>query len=221
MKNQQPNKSEMAGELANPVIGTWQYIMEENVNNQKLITNKYRQEIIDGLLKLHDHSDAVEVIKTLSPDPKNEIKERFKLTSMQAAAIMDLKKPLSSISKEKILEEKENLKSIEIQLTQDMPDIIELGTIIVSREMEFIFDDGRKEKAYLKVGMPFECKENTDWCCPYELSTESKKKVFGMVGIDALQALEFTMKILRVEIEHWERTKNGKFYFLNEEGAGI
>lgn len=93
--------------------------MEENENNKKLTTNKCRQEIIDALLKLHEHSDAVEVIKTLSIDPKNEIKERFNLTAMQAAAIMDLKKALSSIPKEKILEEKENLKRIEIQLTQE------------------------------------------------------------------------------------------------------
>ena len=102
-----------------------------------------------------------------------------------------------------------------------MPDIKELGTVIASREMEFIFDDGRKEKAYLKVGMPFEYNENPDWCCPYELSTESSRKLFGMIGIDALQALELAMKTLRVEIEYWERTKKGKFYFLNEEGAAI
>jgi hypothetical protein len=162
-----------------------------------------------------------------------------------------------------------------------MPEIKELGTVIASREMEFIFDgsaaalskhwaqslcpvpsvsrrilspdrpaagkrhngstlgpypaiggfspslcspwlgDGRKEKAYLKVGMPFEYNENLDWCSPYELSTESSRKLFGMIGIDALQALELTMKTLRVEIEHWERNKGGKFYFLNEEGAAI
>lgn len=102
-----------------------------------------------------------------------------------------------------------------------MPDIKELGTVIASREMEFIFEDGRKEKAFLKVGMPFEYGEGLDWCCPYELSTESTKKLFGMFGIDALQALELTMKTLSVEIEHWERTKKGKFHFLNEEGAAI
>lgn len=48
-----------------------------------------------------------------------------------------------------------------------MPDIKELGTVIATREMEFIFDDGKKEKAYLKVGMPFEYNEDLEWCCPY------------------------------------------------------
>src|SRR5689334_6229906 len=102
-----------------------------------------------------------------------------------------------------------------------MPDIKEIGVIVAAREMEFIFDDGMKEKATLKVGKPFEYGEGFDWCCPYELSTESSKKLFGMFGIDALQALELTMKTLSVEIEHWEKTKKGKFYFLNEKGAAI
>ena len=102
-----------------------------------------------------------------------------------------------------------------------MPDIKELGTVIASREMEFIFDDGTKEKASLKVGMPFEYNKDLDWCCPYELRTESSRKLFGMIGIDALQALELTMKTLSVEIEHWEKTKKGKFYFLDEQGAAI
>ena len=88
-----------------------------------------------------------------------------------------------------------------------MPDIKDLGTVIASREMEFIFDDGGREKAFLKIGMPFEYNENPDWCCPYELSTASSRKLFGMIGIDALQALELTMKTLRVEIEHWEKKR--------------
>ena len=93
--------------------------------------------------------------------------------------------------------------------------------VIAVREMEFVSDDGRKEKAFLKVGKPYEHSKDLDWCCPYELSTESRKKVFGMIGIDSLQALELTMKTLSVEIEHWEKVQKGKFYFLDEEGAGM
>lgn len=102
-----------------------------------------------------------------------------------------------------------------------MPEIKELGVVIASREMTFIHTDGRKENAFLKVGMPFEYGEGLNWCCPYELSTESSRELFAMFGIDALQALELTMKTLGVEIEHWEKTKDGKFYFLDEKGAAI
>ncbi|MEN8166702.1 MAG: hypothetical protein ABFR65_04390 [Pseudomonadota bacterium] len=102
-----------------------------------------------------------------------------------------------------------------------MLDIKSVGEVIAIREMEFIYSDGRKEKAFLKIGKPFEHSKELDWCCPYELSTKSHKKVFGMIGIDSLQALGLTMKILRVEIEHWEKSKKGKFHFLDEEGAAI
>ena len=102
-----------------------------------------------------------------------------------------------------------------------MPDIKDVGEVIAIREMEFVSDDGRKEKAFIKVGKPFEHSKELDWCCPYELSTKSRKKVFGMIGIDSLQALELTMKTLSVEIEHWEKSRKGKFYFLDEEGAAI
>ena len=102
-----------------------------------------------------------------------------------------------------------------------MPEVKEVGEVIAIREMGFHSNDGKIEKAYLKIGRPFEYGESFDWCCPYELSTESRKKVFGMFGIDSLQALDLTIKTLRVEVEHWEKSQNGKFYFLDEEGAEV
>jgi hypothetical protein len=102
-----------------------------------------------------------------------------------------------------------------------MPEIKELGAVIASREMEFRYEDGRTESFFLRVGMPYEYGDGFDWCCPYELATESDRKLFGMFGLDSLQALELTMKTLDVEIEYWEKAKNGKLFFLGEEGAGI
>ena len=102
-----------------------------------------------------------------------------------------------------------------------MPEVETVGAVIASREMEFAHKSGRKEKAFLRVGVPFEYGQGFDWCCPYELSTETSKKLSAMFGIDALQALQPTLKTLPVEIEYWERTNNGKFYFLDEEGSAV
>lgn len=102
-----------------------------------------------------------------------------------------------------------------------MPEIKELGKVIASRQMEFRYEDGRVEAFSLKIGMPFEYGGGYEWCCPYEYGTDSNRKLFGMFGIDSLQALELTMKTLKVEIEYWERTQQGKFFFLDEEGAGL
>jgi hypothetical protein len=102
-----------------------------------------------------------------------------------------------------------------------IPKVQNVGEVIASRDLSFNYNDGRTEIACLKVGKPVEDTENESWYCSYEISTESYKKVFAMVGIDPLQALELTMKTLSVEVEYWGKSKKGKFYFLDEEGAGI
>lgn len=101
-----------------------------------------------------------------------------------------------------------------------MSDRIEISQVIAERTMVFVRNTGEREAAALRVGLPIKVDEDT-WFCPYELCTESSKKSFGMHGIDALQALELTMKTLGVEVAYWEKSKSGKFHFLDEEGAGI
>ncbi len=73
-----------------------------------------------------------------------------------------------------------------------------------------------KEMANLKVGLPIEVGGGLDWCCPFELSTESNRKLIGIHGINALQALDLAIKSLRGDIEYWERTKKGRFHFLDD-----
>lgn len=102
-----------------------------------------------------------------------------------------------------------------------MSEVKDIGTVIASREMTFAFDDGREVEASLKVGAPFEAGDGMDWCCPFEISIGAHRRLRGIHGIDSIQSLDLTMKSLRVDIEHLERTKGGKFHFLDEEGAGI
>jgi hypothetical protein len=97
---------------------------------------------------------------------------------------------------------------------------MEITQVIAERTMVFVRNTGERESASLYVGLPVMIGEDT-WYCPYALCTDSAKKTFGMHGIDALQALELTMKTLSVEVAYWEKSKKGKFHFLDEEGAGI
>jgi len=92
-----------------------------------------------------------------------------------------------------------------------------LGEIIALRKIDFLHDDGKRVSAEIKVGKPVECDDA--WCCPYEISTGAKSKLGYMVGIDSLQALELSMKTLRVEVNYWEKTYKCKAFFLEEEGA--
>lgn len=100
-------------------------------------------------------------------------------------------------------------------------DLKDIGEVIAVREMEFVYDGGRRETAGIRIGKPREWDGPEAWICPYEVWSESHQKIFGMVGIDALQSLDLTMKTLRVEIEHWERKWKGKFFFLDEVGVEI
>jgi hypothetical protein len=102
----------------------------------------------------------------------------------------------------------------------NMSSRMEITQVVAERTMFFVPNTGEREAASLRVGLPVKIDEHT-WYCPYELRTDSAKKLFGMHGIDALQALELTMKTLSVEVAYWEKSKNGKFHFLDEEGAGI
>ncbi len=102
-----------------------------------------------------------------------------------------------------------------------MASIKKIDEVIALREMKFHYEDGRVEKASLKIGKPYPYNEENDFVCLYELSTESKSKLSEMVGIDSLQALDLTMKSLSVEVEYWERSQKGKFFYLDEEGAEV
>ena len=102
-----------------------------------------------------------------------------------------------------------------------MPRIDDIGEVISERELLFISDNGEREHTYIRIGKPFKYSEELDWCCPYELVSDTHRRGFGMIGIDSLQALQLTVKTLSSEIEHWERTRCGKFHFLDEHGSGV
>jgi hypothetical protein len=90
--------------------------------------------------------------------------------------------------------------------------IKEFDVAVASREMQLRFEDGRTEKFLIRVGVPYECGEGFDWCCPYEIGTESNRNLRGIFGIDSIQALELAMNIIKVEIKHW-----GKFQVDEED----
>ncbi|PLY39640.1 hypothetical protein CSZ94_25325 [Janthinobacterium sp. ROICE36] len=83
--------------------------------------------------------------------------------------------------------------------------INEIDIVVASREFEFRLEDGSTETYSVRVGMPYERDDGFDWCCPYELGTASSRRLRCAFGIDSIQALELAMKIIKVEIEIWER----------------
>lgn len=101
-----------------------------------------------------------------------------------------------------------------------MADHRELGEVVASRVMLFRGEDGSIEHASIKVGRPVE--DDGSWRCAYEIRTECRCRIFAMHGVDAIQALELTMKILPLELQAWERTRQGVFLLPEDvpEGPG-
>ena len=99
-----------------------------------------------------------------------------------------------------------------------MHEIKETGQIVASRHLVFVGDDGSTEDVFVKIGKPHEINDQKDCCCPYEISSKSRVKRYGIIGIDTVQALELTLRTIKPELEYWERVNKGKFHFLDEEG---
>lgn len=106
-------------------------------------------------------------------------------------------------------------------MTFDLSDIKSIGSEVSSRNMLFIYNDGQQEAAFLRIGKPFKLPEEQTWCCAFTLGTNSDNRLYPTVGIDSLQALDLTMKSLATIVAYWERSRKGKFHFLDEEGAGV
>ncbi len=99
-----------------------------------------------------------------------------------------------------------------------MHEVNEIGHVIATRHLVFVGDDGSKEDVFVKIGKPYEINDQKDCCCPYEILSKSHNKLYGMIGIDTVQALELTLKTIKPELEYLERKNKGKLHFLDEEG---
>jgi hypothetical protein len=97
-----------------------------------------------------------------------------------------------------------------------MPDIKNIGIIVAARKLVFVNADGSKEDVVINIGTPFEI-EQGDYCCPYQLVSQSRNKIWRTVGIDSLQALALTLKTIEGELISWENKYKGKFHFLGKE----
>lgn len=102
-----------------------------------------------------------------------------------------------------------------------MPDITEVNDIIATRELNYISEQGAREKAIIEIGKPYKRPQEDDYFCPYTVRSISYERVSGSVGIDSFQALELTIRSMEAELTYWMRQQGGSFEFLGEPGIGL
>ena len=89
--------------------------------------------------------------------------------------------------------------------------------VTAQRDLIFRSNNGNEVNARVIVGLPVYIEDKDYYQCPYELSVDSiKKRTFAICGVDSLQALALTFKVLDAELEVFEKQYEGEFLFFGE-----
>jgi len=93
-------------------------------------------------------------------------------------------------------------------------DIVE---IIARREL-FLDDNGERRKVTLLLGKPHKDPHYEEYSCPYQILGAGDEKVRAVCGIDEVQALQLTIRVLGAELYSLNRELGGKLRWLGEPG---
>jgi len=95
----------------------------------------------------------------------------------------------------------------------------EIGETIAARKFTLPNDTGGPSEVVALLGKPRQLPDHTAYYCPYQIKGAGDEKVRYMCGIDELQALQFAIRTLGVELEvlnadlgqklSWEGDDNG------------
>ena len=96
----------------------------------------------------------------------------------------------------------------------------ELGAVIAERQLELVKADGDVVPCSVKVGQPIP-DDHDDWVCPYQLEASDSVQLFGMHGIDSMQALVLTLKTLDGEISSAAKKFGATVRFLDGDHESI
>lgn len=99
-----------------------------------------------------------------------------------------------------------------------MKNIVPLGVVIATRQLEFVFNSGRKEKVLVSIGAPVQSTDPECWLCPYQIEAPSFKKLESSAGMDSVQALDLTLGGMAAVLSYLGRQHDGEFNFLSEPG---
>ena len=90
----------------------------------------------------------------------------------------------------------------------------DLGEVISARQLQLVTEDGGTYPCSVEIGKPVKVADE-EWICPYRVSTSEKDKVFGMHGIDSMQAVILSLRTLDGEIAAMAKRFNAIPRFLD------
>jgi len=102
----------------------------------------------------------------------------------------------------------------------DRMELRTLGQVIAERKYSLLTSSGAKEEVIVRIGVPQESPDRRDFFCPFEIVGLGTPKIKCAFGIDAVQALQLTLKIVGAEMYH-HRKQFGDGLYLFEEGDNL
>ncbi|EQA69984.1 DUF6968 family protein [Leptospira noguchii] len=91
-----------------------------------------------------------------------------------------------------------------------------LGTIIAEREL-FFHSKRKKQKIIVKMGKPKYLQKSDSWYCPIQITGIGFKKICAAYGEDSMQSLQLAIKLIIINLSHFQKTQSGKLIWLGQE----
>jgi hypothetical protein len=92
-----------------------------------------------------------------------------------------------------------------------------VGTVIATRALDL----PRGRRVIVKIGKPRKFRGSDSYFCPFEIRGLSRHKIFYQGGVDPVQALELTMKIIGVALYTSDEAEAGKLTWLGDRNLGF
>jgi len=86
-------------------------------------------------------------------------------------------------------------------------ELVTIGEVIATRQLCLVDDPSRE--ILVKIGKP-QLSEHNDYVCPIQVTGIGEERVYGIYGVDSVQALELGMRALGSELQRLNTQHQGR-----------
>ena len=88
-----------------------------------------------------------------------------------------------------------------------------IGEVIAERVLHLSRDGGESRLVTVRLGKPQQYPDGNGYFCPYEITAADYRKAFYAAGLDSMQALRLTLRMVSVELHALRRDGHPDMYF--------
>ena len=97
-----------------------------------------------------------------------------------------------------------------------------LTQVVAQRHFQAVGGDGARREVVVSIGQPrSDPRFRGDWSCVHQISGLGDEVTRTVVGIDAIQALMLTFRMVAITLRHIQATQGLRITWLDEEDLGL